>query len=409
MHLLKLIELVWLTMNRVVFQIILAIFICGCSKRYDTYTVVVSMDAFRWDYPDVMDTPGLNAIAEDGVGCVMEPSYPASTFPNHYTIATGLVPDHHGIVNGSFWNPDTEETFSMGDSLTRYNPEYYLGEPIWVTAEKQGVKTASIYWVGSDVPIEGVLPTYAFPWWEKPHLSFEERANETVRLLSLPKKDRPRLVMLYFDEPDETSHNYGPFAPETKAVIHRLDSIVGNMYQQLRVLPHGSKINIIVTADHGMEEISNDRFVDWDDYLKPSWYEHIIGTNPTNIYAKDNCVDSIMTALSGVEHISAWRHGEVPEELNYGSSNRCGDVIVAPDLGWQFSASPKNKVGAHGYSPKEKDMQVIFIASGPSFKKNFLSREALLRNVDIYSMLAAMLGLHPVITDGRPNKTIMDY
>ena len=358
------------------------------------------MDAFRWDYPYVVETPGLNEIAADGVRCVMEPSYPASTFPNHYTIATGLVPDHNGIVNGSFWNPDTQKTFSMGDSLTRYNPEYYLGEPIWVTAEKAGVKTASIYWVGSDVPIKGVLPTYSYPWWEKPHLTFEERANETVRLLSLPKKDRPRLVMLYLDEPDETSHNYGPVAPETQAVIHRLDSIVGNMYRQLRALPYGDKITIIVTADHGMTEISNDRFVDWDDYLKPSWYEHIVGTNPTNIYANENCTDSIMVALNGVDHINVWRRGEVPEELNYGTSNRCGDVIVAPDLGWQFAASPKNKVGAHGYSPKEKDMQVAFIASGPNIKKGVLSRDVLFRNVDVYPFLADLLQIKPVKTDG---------
>ena len=370
----------------------LSVLTTGCKET--TYTVIVSMDAFRWDYPDVIDTPGLNAIAEDGVRCVMEPSYPASTFPNHYTIATGLVPDHNGIVNGSFWNPDTQETFSMGDSVTRYNPAHYLGEPIWVTAEKAGVKTASIYWVGSDVAIQGVLPTYAYPWWETPHLTFEERANETVRLLSLPKEDRPRLVMLYFDEPDETSHNYGPFALETQVVIHRLDSIVGNMYHQLRALPYGDKINVIVTADHGMTEISNDRFIDWDDYLKPSWYERIVGTNPTNIYAKGHCVDSIMTALADVEHISVWKHGEVPAELNYGTSNRCGDVIVAPDLGWQFAASPKSKIGAHGYSPKEKDMQVIFIASGPNFKKGFISRDALFKNIDIYPMLASVLGVN---------------
>ena len=379
--------------------------LCGCSKNQSTYTIVVSLDAFRWDYPDMIDTPGLNEIASDGVRCVMEPSYPASTFPNHYTIATGLVPDHNGIVNGSFWNPDTQKTFSMGDSLTRYNPEYYLGEPIWVTAEKAGVKTASIYWVGSDVPIQGVLPTYNYPWWEKSHLTFEERANETVRLLSLPKKDRPRLVMLYFDEPDETSHNYGPLAPETHAIIHRLDSIVGNMYRQLRALPYGDKINIIVTADHGMTEISNERFIDWDDYLKPSWYEHIIGTNPTNIYAKENCIDSIMVALNGVEHISVWRHGEVPDELNYGTSNRCGDVIVAPDLGWQFAASPKNKLGAHGYSPREKDMQVVFIASGPSFQEGILSSDVLFQNVDIYPMLAHILQLTPVNTDGILKKS----
>lgn len=390
--------------KRLLFFSIAAILL-GCERPEGYYTLVVSMDAFRWDYPDVIKTPGLNGIAADGVRCVMEPSYPASTFPNHYAIATGLVPDHNGIVNGSFWNPDTQMTFSMGDSLTRYNPEYYRGEPIWVTAEKAGVKTASIYWVSSDVPIKGVLPTYAYPWWEKPHLSFEERANETVRLLSLPKKDRPRLVMLYFDEPDETSHNYGPFAPETQAVIHRLDSIVGDMYRQLKALPYGDKVNIIVTADHGMTEISNDRFIDWDDYLKPSWYEHIIGTNPTNIYAKENCIDSIMLALNGAEHISVWRHGEVPDELNYGTSERCGDVIVAPDLGWQFAPNPKNKLGAHGYSPREKEMQVVFIASGPFFKKRFASNYDLFKNVDIYPLLARFLCINPCETDGRLEDT----
>lgn len=390
--------------SRLVYIFLAIIGIAACTPN-DAYTIIVSMDAFRWDYPDVIDTPGLNEIAADGVRCVMEPSYPASTFPNHYTIATGLVPDHHGIINGSFWNPETQEVFSMGDSTTRYNPAYYLGEPIWVTAEKAGVKTASIYWVGSDVPIQGVLPTYAYPWWEKLHLTFEERANETIRLLSLPKKDRPRLVMLYFDEPDETSHNYGPFAPETQAIIHRLDSIVGNMYRQLRALPHGDRINIIVTADHGMTEISNDRFIDWDDYLKPFWYEHIIGTNPTNIYAKENCIDSILVALDGVEHISVWKHCEVPEELNYGSSERCGDVIVAPDLGWQFAASPKNKLGAHGYSPKEKDMQVTFIAAGPSFKNGHALTEPPFKNIDVYSMLANILRIRPVSTDGTLNHT----
>ncbi len=382
------------------------IFLSSCTKYPENYTVVVSLDAFRWDYPDEIDTPGLDEIAADGIRCVMEPSYPASTFPNHYTIATGLVPDHNGIVNGSFWNPDTQKIFSMGDSLTRYNPDYYLGEPIWVTAEKAGVKTATIYWVGSDVPIKGVLPSYYYPWWEKPHLTFEQRANEVVKLLSLPPKERPRLVMLYFDEPDETSHKYGPFALQTQNVIHRLDSIVGNMYRQLRALPYGDKINVIVTADHGMTEISNERFIDWDDYLKPSWYERIIGTNPTNIYAKENCIDSIIVGLNGVDHISVWRHDQVPEVLNYGTSNRCGDVIVAPDLGWQFAASARSVVGAHGYSPLEKDMQVIFIASGPGFYKGDISKELSFQNVDIYPMLAYLLSIQPAHTDGSINNLL---
>ena len=243
------------------------------------------------------------------------------------------------------------------------------------------------------MPIRGILPTYVYPCYDYPHLSFKDRANEVVRLLSLPKAERPSLVMLYFDEPDGTSHRYGPLANETKTVVQQLDSIVGSMCEQLQSLPFGKRINVIITSDHGMTEISNDRFINWSDYLKPSWYEHIIGTSPTNIYAKENCIDSIVSALSSIEHISVWRHGEVPEELNYGTSNRTGDVIVAPDLGWQFAAHPRQLSSAHGYSPKEKDMQVVFIASGPSFKRGLLSRKVDLKNVDIYPMLAEILGI----------------
>lgn len=384
---------------------LLATTLVGCRPCNDTYTVIVSMDAFRWDYTELFDTPGLDEIAKDGITCVMEPSYPASTFPNHYTIATGLVPDHHGIINGSFYNPDANMAFSMGDSLTRYNPEYYLGEPIWVTAEKAGIKTACIYWVGSDVAIKNILPTYCYPWYDVPRLSFEKRADEAVRLLSLPKNDRPRLVMLYFDEPDATSHRFGPLGDKTREIVAELDSIVVNMYRNLRALPYGDKINIIVTSDHGMTEISNERFIAWDQYLKPSWYDNILGTNPTNIYAKDNYIDSIVNVLSGVEHISVWKHGEVPENLKYGTSNRCGDIIVAPETGWQFAKSPSNSIGAHGYPPEEKDMQVIFIANGPDFKRGKLEKNFKFSNVDIYPMMAKILGITPRKTDGKLKHT----
>lgn len=373
---------------------------CACKQAEVTYTLVVSMDAFRWDYLDVMETPGLNEIADSGIRRTMKPSYPASTFPNHYTLATGLRPNNHGLVNSSFWDPQTEMVYSMGDSLTRYNPDYYFGEPIWVTAEKARIKTACIYWVASDVAIQGILPTYGYPWSDYPHLTYKERAAEAVRLLSLPESERPGLVMLYFDDPDLTSHEFGPLADETREMVKELDSIVYDMYRQLKALDHGDKINIIILSDHGMTEISEDRLVDWDDYLKPSWVENIIGTNPTNIYAKEHCVDSIMTALADVEHISVWRHGEVAEELEYGTSDRCGDVIVAPDLGWQFAADHRGIIGAHGYSPEESDMQIIFLADGPYFQGKKPTDETHINNTDIYSLIADILSIKPVETDG---------
>ena len=121
---------------------------CGEGQQKRNLTIVVSLDAFRWDYPTIYNTPWLDSIAANGVAATMVPSYPSSTFPNHFTLATGLVPDHHGIVNSQFWAPEKGELFSMGDSATRYNPYYFGGEPIWVTAKKQGGKSASIYWVG---------------------------------------------------------------------------------------------------------------------------------------------------------------------------------------------------------------------------------------------------------------------
>ena len=136
---------------KILIPFLTGLLVCSCDPKADSYTVVVSLDAFRWDYPDIADTPGLNEIASNGIRCILKPSYPASTFPNHYTIATGLVPDHHGIINGSFWNPDTKRLFSMGDSLTRYDPEYYFGEPIWVTAEKAGVKVTAAEGVAVNV------------------------------------------------------------------------------------------------------------------------------------------------------------------------------------------------------------------------------------------------------------------
>ena len=156
------------------------IFTLAAQDKAPHYTVIVSLDAFRWDYPAMYDTPNLNQMAREGVKATMLPSYPASTFPNHYTLATGLVPDHNGIINNTFWDVKRRRQYSMGDPATRNNPDYYLGEPIWITAQKQGVKTGNVYWVGSDIAIKGGYPTYYREYAEKPRLTFEQRVDSTI-------------------------------------------------------------------------------------------------------------------------------------------------------------------------------------------------------------------------------------
>ena len=383
-----------------------ALLATSCKSKRDNYTVIISLDGSRWDYADYYEMPFFDSLATVGVKARMEPSYPSSTFPNHYTMATGLVPDHTGLVNNSFWDPVREYTYSMGDSLCRYDPYYYLGEPIWVTAQKQGVKTGVIYWVGSDIPICDTYPTYWRKWDEQPHWNFDERVDEIVRLMSLPEEERPRLVMAYFDEPDHTGHSFGPITPETKEMAEHMDSVMHALYLRLKALPHGDKINFIIAGDHGMTEISPERFISAYDAVPQEWIERVSGNNPTSIWVKETYVDSVYNCLSEVEHLSVWKHGEVPEELHYGTSFRLGDIIVAPDLGWQFNFHPSRNNGAHGYNCKEENMMVAFRAVGPDFKKGYDApytegEKSSFRNIDLYPMLCELLGIEPAPVDGK--------
>ena len=374
---------------------------CGEGQQKRNLTIVVSLDAFRWDYPTIYNTPWLDSIAANGVAATMVPSYPSSTIPNHFTLATGLVPDHHGIVNSQFWAPEKGELFSMGDSATRYNPYYFGGEPIWVTAKKQGVKSASIYWVGSDVAIQGLYPDYYLRWDNEPRLTYPQRVEEALRIAKLPESERPSLLMVYFDEPDWTTHHYGPVAEESEAVIEQLDSLMGILYRGLKELDYG--VNLIVTSDHGMTEISDEKFISIEQTVNPDWVERIVSTNPTTIFCKEGCIDSLFEQLSKVKHISVWRKEEVPAHLNYGTSNHLGDLIVAPDLGWQFATTPRGLNGAHGYDINEPDMQIIFRACGPDFKRGYTLPHSF-SNVDLYSILAELLKIEPAKTDGSLEK-----
>ena len=395
-------------MRRFLHVILATLLLFGCQAR-EHYTVIISLDGNRWDYPDYYEMPFFDSLATVGVKARMEPSFPSSTFPNHYTMATGLVPDHNGLVNNSFWNPRTHHGYSLSDPESRYDPRYYLGEPVWITAQKQGVRCGVIYWVGSDIPIgpEGnEFPAYYRKWDEQPHWNFDERADEIVRLMSLPEKERPRLVMGYFDEPDHQGHVYGPFSPETKEMAQKMDSLMHALYLRLKALPHGKKINFILAGDHGMTEISPERFIAWYDVIPQEWTERIVGNLPTSIWVKEGYADSLYNRLSGIEHLHVWKHGEVPEYLHYGTSDRLGEIIVSPDLGWQFNFAPSSSRGAHGFDCKESDMMVAFRAVGPDFKAGYEApftegEKSAFRNIDLYPLLCKLLGVKPAPVDGK--------
>lgn len=369
------------------------------AQNRDNYTIIVSMDGFRWDYPHLYQAPNLEKIAQRGVKAVMRPSYPASTFPNHYTLITGLVPDHHGIINNSFWDNESNRRYSMGDSITRNDPKYYGGEPIWITAQKQGVKSGVVYWVGSDINIKNTHPDYYKIWSDEPRLGFAQRIDTAIEWLNKPEKERPHLIALYFDEPDAAGHHFGPSSLQTAIAVHSMDSLMGVLVKKIDNLPFANHVNLVIVSDHGMTDVSQDRLINPADYLKPEWYDHIEGTNPTSIYVSDATKqDSIYNALSNVEHINVYRKGQLPAELNYGTNNNAGDLIVVPEIRWQFSFKHKGVPGAHGYEPSEPDMQAIFYAMGPAFKKNQEGKP--FDNTAIYPLLAYLLGINPAPNDG---------
>jgi len=366
-------------------------------KAQDTYTVIVSCDGFRWDFPILFETPTMDKLSRIGVQSDMQPSYPASTFPNHYAMATGLYPDHHGIVNNSFWDPDLQLTYAVGDKLTGKDPRFFLGEPIWVTAERQGVKTATIYWVGSDLDNS----RHASYWYDygKPLISYEERIQKALEYLQLPEPERPHFIMVYFDEPDKTEHTYGPNSEETRQAVKMADDAVGQLYDGLMKLPIADKINFIVVSDHGMASEDPSRVVNPDDYLKPEWYEHMIISIPTSIFTKPEYRETVYNTLKDIPHLTVWKKNEIPAYLHYGTSKRLGDIIVAPDMDWEFRNTPRGGYGAHGYDPTDPYMHAIVRAVGPAFKKGYIARQ--FENVDIYPLLCHLMGIQPAPCDGK--------
>ncbi len=373
------------------------------DETYENYVILVSFDGFRWDYPDMYDTPNFDAMAKNGVKAEgLIPSFPTKTFPNHYTLATGLYPDHHGLINNTFFAPDLGLLYRIGNRDMVQNPDFYGGEPIWNTAERQGVKSASFFWVGSEAKIGGLAPTY----WKiyDGSVPFEARVDTVVNWLKLPLEKRPRFITLYFQEPDGIGHSFGPEHEETGKVIKELDGILGKLRKELSTLPYGNKVNLIVTSDHGMGEISSERYVNIYGVVNEAWVEADYGSDPVYLIdAVDEFVDTLAYTLNAAEGVTAWQKDEIPAYLHYGTHPRIPDIVAVADSGWSLGvreqkANSSYIGGTHGYDNTNSDMHAIFYAEGPAFKEDFVHKP--FENVNVYILIAEILGLEPAETDG---------
>ncbi len=374
------------------------------------YVVLVSLDGFRWDYARRDNAAHLLALARRGVWAPngMLPSYPALTFPNHFTIVTGLYPEHTGIVANKFLDPVTGRSFAYSDPQSATDGSWYSGIPLWSLAESRGMRTACLLWVASEAKIAGFLPSWYAHYddnAERTPESQQARIDDTLALLRLPPADRPHFIAIYFSEPDHSGHDFGPDAPQTRAAALKMDAIVGKLDSALKStrLP----IDLVVVSDHGMIRSEGD-WIDLDQFADITAFDSV----GSLLYAKSE--DDRARVYNQLKHASSqfvvYRLKNVPANLNFNQNPREGDPVViatgpyairahAPAPG-QESKPPT--LGMHGFDPHAMpEMKAIFFAAGPDVVSG--KTVAPFENVNLYPWLAHMLGLSAPKSDGSLN------
>jgi predicted AlkP superfamily pyrophosphatase or phosphodiesterase len=374
-----------------------------------TVTILVSIDGFRSDYLSRGASPTLSALAKNGVTGPMRPSYPSLTFPNHWTLVTGKRPDRNGIVGNSMEDPRRPgEVFTMASEDPFWWNE---AEPIWVSAEKQGIRTATMFWPGSNVtwgghkanrfhtPFEGgVRPA---DWQQfSGYVSDDQRVNAVLDWLRRPVAIRPKLITLYFDEVDAAGHEYGPDDARTTEAVREVDASIGKLRAGLAAL--GQPVNLVIVADHGMAPISGDRSIAMDQIADPADYR-IVESGP---YASLIAVPGREAALEAAlfkphDHIRCMKKADLPEAFHYGANPRVPPYQCLADLGWTIrktTAERPRAGGAHGYDPRAPEMSALFIANGPAFRAG--QTVAAFDNVDVYPLIARLAGVKANAGDG---------
>eukprot|EP00794_Sanderia_malayensis_P008019 gene8019-8878_t len=344
--------------------------------------IIISLDGFRPDYYHRNITPNIKKLADDGVRAeYMKSQYPTKTFPNHYTIATGLYPESHGIVSNSFKSENRTDSFRIGGK-TANDAKWWKGEPIWVTARMQGLKSATYFWVGSEAKIKGMRPNYWKPY------------------------NGPSFISLYFEEPDKQGHKFGTNSSQTNNAIKYVDNMVGRLVDGIKKRNLLSCVNIIVVSDHGMADISCSRVIYLDQMVSLSKFS-VVGQGATSMLYLSNktSVKSVLTNLECKhENLRAYAKGSatMPSRIHYSNSRRIGDIVLISDVGWSIlkrtgSCSSYYK-GSHGYDNFHTEMRSLFLANGPSFKRGFVSPP--FSNIEVYNLICDILEIKPAVNNG---------
>ncbi len=400
---------------------------CACNKHYHEnatnittnatkhlskpYVILISLDGFRWDYTERFQPPNLSTFIAEGVQAEsLIPCFPSKTFPNHYSIATGMYPDHHGIVSNSFFNPDKNAIYKIRDREKVEDGTWYGGTPIWVQAAKAGMVTASYFFVGSEADVQGIRPTYYHRY--DGSVPNDTRVSQVMEWLNMPDEKRPHMITLYFSDMDDVGHKVGPNDDDPlKKKLMTLDSTLGRLFDETKAT--GLPINIIIVSDHGMIEIPVNQYMPVESIENDEVYKTVNNGAIVHIYLnqKDD-LETVLTELKNKEtgnHFKVYKTKDTPGFEIVPNNKSWGDIQIIPDEGWFFTyqrslafyhSSGIEITGQHGFDPNFKKMHGVFYANGPAFKNGYVTPP--IKNIHIYPMICEILGLEiPDDVDGK--------
>lgn len=365
------------------------------------YVVLVSLDGFRYDYAGRYGATNLQALATEGASASegMIPVYPSLTFPNHYSIVTGLYPEHHGIVAMSFYDPDSKKRYAYNDPMAETDGTWYRGVPLWSLAEQQGMRSACFFWPGSEAQIAGKRPSYYLHFDD--HFPDNARIEQVIAWLRLPPDQRPHFITLYYSNVDHAGHEFGPDSPQTADAVRHVDKLVGSLWEALKAL--NLRIDLFVVSDHGMENIQGN-WINLDQFADLSgFYTEGMLLYPDNGVSAEKAYERLKGAS---DKFTVYRRRDVPKNLHYDENDRLGDPVIIANGPYAIRAHapnptdtvPRNK-GGHGYDPERmKTMRAIFYAVGPDIRRG-IALDAF-ENVNIFPLVVKILGLDTVPNDG---------
>ena len=373
--------------------------------------VLISLDGWRWDYLDRIKAPHLKALAARGIRSEgLIPAFPSKTYPNHYTIVTGLYPEHHGIIANNMLDTSIGTDMFTMTAPTAKDPRWWGGEPMWATAIRQGLKASSMFWPGSDTAIGGVRPTEWMPYQnEKPNF---DRIHQVLNWLAQPEADRPSFVTLYFSDVDTAGHRYGPGAPQTLNAAEGLDEIVGRLVTGISALGLLEQTTIMAVSDHGMSQQAPERKIFLDDYIDLRTVDVLDWSPVLQLLPRTVTADELYRRLSGKHpSLQVYKKESIPAELHYSSNRRIAPIVAIADDGWQITTNARFKDmtverragGEHGYDPRLQSMHGLFIAAGPRLKQGMVVPR--FESIHIYELMCRLLGIQPAKNDGDPAVT----